>query len=192
LLEYLDFAWSEDRVPTMRAALLPPPGDRNQSYSASARYAHALAQDILPALTEVAPAPDERRLRVGMGASLGALAMLHVHRLHPRSFGALYLQSGSYFRQRFDPQEARFVRFRRISRFVGEIFAGKGRVEPVPVQMTCGTAEENLANNRAVAHALAAQGYAVSLHEQRDAHTWVGWRDCFDPHLADLLRFAWT
>ena len=118
--------------------------------------------------------------------------MLHTHRLHPQSFGALYLQSGSYFRQRFDPQEAGFVRFRRISRFVGEILAGKGWVAPVPVQMTCGTAEENLANNRAVAVALAAHGYGVSLHEQRDAHNWVGWRDSFDPHLADLLRFAWT
>lgn len=191
LLRYLDAAWADGRVPTMRAALLPPPGNRNETYSASARYSRALVQDILPALAEAAPAPAGR-LRVGMGASLGALAMLHTHRLHPQSFGALFLQSGSFFRQRFDPQESEFVRFRRISRFVGEVLAGKGWFEPVSIRMTCGTAEENLANNRAVARALAKQGYDVSLNPHRDAHSWVGWRDAFDPHLVDLLQLVWT
>jgi enterochelin esterase-like enzyme len=192
LLRYLDAAWADGRVPTMRAALLPPPGNRNESYSASARYARALMQDILPALAEAAPAPGYRAPLVGMGASLGALAMLHAHRFHPQSFGALFLQSGSFFRQRFDPQESRFVRFRRISRFVGEVLAGKGWFEPVPIAMTCGTAEENLANNRALARALAKQGYNVSLHDHRDAHSWVGWRDAFDPYLARLLQLVWA
>jgi enterochelin esterase family protein len=191
LLRYLDYAWGEGDVPTMRAALLPPPGDRNQSYSAATRYARALVWEIVPALTELAPAPDERAMRVGMGASLGALALLHAHRLHPQSFGGLFLQSGSYFRQRFDPHEAGFVRFRRISRFVGEILGDRGWFEPVPVKMTCGTVEENLANNRAVAAALAEHGYEVDLVENRDAHNWTAWRDTLDPHLADLLRRVW-
>jgi enterochelin esterase-like enzyme len=191
LVRYLDAVWADGRVPTMRAALLPPPGNRNETYSASARYSRALVEDILPALAEAAPVPADR-MRAGMGASLGALAMLHAHRLHPRSFGALFLQSGSFFRQRFDPQESEFVRFRRISRFVGEVLAGKGWFEPIPIRMTCGTAEENLANNRAVARALQKQGYHVSLHEQRDAHSWVGWRDALDPKLANLLQLAWA
>ncbi len=192
LLRLLDVMWGEGRIPTMRAALLPPPGDRNQSYSASAQYARALVWEILPALAEAAPTPDERRLRVGMGASLGALAMLHAHRLHPHAFGALYLQSGSYFRQRYDPQERSFVRFRRITRFVGEILGGRGWWEPIPVAMTCGTVEENLANNRAVASALADHGYDVAWHENRDAHNWTAWRDTFEPHLVELLARVWS
>jgi S-formylglutathione hydrolase FrmB len=58
--------------------------------------------------------------------------------------------------------------------------------------MTCGTVEENLANNRAVRDALVAQGYDVYLFENRDAHNWVGWRDTFDPHLTDLLTKVWS
>lgn len=191
LLDYLDAAWADGRLPTMRAALVPPPGDRNQSYSGSAHYARAVAHELLPALAEAAPTPDGRQWRVGMGASLGALAMLHCHRIYPQTFGGLFLQSGSYFRQRSDKQESRFVRFRRISRVIGQILAGKGWIDPISVMMTCGTVEENLDNNRAVARALRAQGYDVDLGENRDAHNWTAWRDTFDPHLADLLRSVW-
>jgi enterochelin esterase-like enzyme len=192
LLRYLDAAWAEGSVPTMRAALVPPPGDRNQSYSASAHYARALAHELLPALAEAAPAESDSPRPVGMGASLGALAMLHAHRLYPTAFGGLFLQSGSFFRQRWDRQESEFVRFRRITRAVGQILAGNGWFEPIPVTITCGTAEENLENNRAVARALRAQDYPVELVEIRDAHNWTAWRDALDPYLAELLRAAWT
>src|SRR5262249_14968098 len=144
--------------------------------------------ELLPALVEAAPAPPGREARVGMGASLGALALLHAHRLYPETFGGLFLQSGSFFRQRFDKQESRFVRFRRITRVAGQILAGDGSIDTIPVKMTCGTVEENLDNNRAVARALDAQGYPVELVENRDAHNWTAWRDAFDPPLADLLR----
>ncbi|MDX6485096.1 MAG: hypothetical protein QOF43_249, partial [Gaiellaceae bacterium] len=192
LLDYLDAAWADGRLPTMRAALVPPPGDRNESYSGSAHYARAVAHELLPALDEIAPTPGGRRWRVGMGASLGALAMLHCHRVYPQTFGGLFLQSGSYFRQRFDKQESGFPRFQRISRVVGHILAGNGWFDPISVMMSCGNVEENLDNNRAVAHALRGQGYDVDLVENRDAHNWTGWRDTFDPHLADLLRGVWT
>ena len=58
--------------------------------------------------------------------------------------------------------------------------------------VTCGTVEENLQNNRAVAAALRAHGYDVELHEFRDAHNWTGWRDTFDRHLASLLERVWA
>ena len=126
-----------------------------------------------------------------MGASLGALAMLHVHRMNPASFGALYLQSGSYFRQRFDKQESGFVRFRRISRFMGRVLTGDDWAHPIPIAMTCGTIEENLTNNRATRDALVRQAYDVTLRENRDDHNWTGWRDTFDPHLVELLAKVW-
>ena len=62
-----------------------------------------------------------RPRHAGLGASLGALALLHTRWLHPGAFGALYLQSGSFFRLRWDRHESGFARFRRISRFVGTV-----------------------------------------------------------------------
>ena len=96
LIRYLEHLYVTGRVPPMRAALLAP-GDRNESYSASTKYARALAHDLLPALNQAAPVPRGRSMRVGMGASLGALAMLHVHRLHPASFGASSCSPEAFF-----------------------------------------------------------------------------------------------
>ena len=62
---------------------------------------------------------------------------------------------------------------------------------PIPITLTCGAPEENLANNRAVATALRRQGHEVNLHVNRDAHNYVGWRDTLDPHLTDLLARVW-
>ena len=192
LTRYLDSATAELELPPMRAALLAPVGGaRNEHYSASARYAAAFGREMLPALLDLAPAPHDRRQRIGMGASLGALAMLHLHRVTPGAFGGLFLQSGSYFRRRSDRHEVGFERFARVSRFVGTVLNAREWEEPIPVTMTCGTGEENLQNNRAVAAALAAQGYPVELVENRDAHTWVGWRDTFDPHLTALIQRVW-
>lgn len=185
-------AWAIDqhRLPRLRAALVPP-HDRNQTYSASAAYARAFAHEILPGILAAAPTPHGRRMRIGMGASLGGLSMLHIHRRSPAAFGGLFLQSGSYFRQRYDSQESGFEKFRRISRFMGEVLAAETWAHPIPITMTCGTVEENLANNRATSEALRRQGYEVRLIENRDAHNWIGWRDTFDPHLIDLMNRVW-
>ena len=48
---------------------------------------------------------------VGLGASLGALALLHAQRRFPRTFAGLCLQSGSFFVPRFDRHESGFVRY---------------------------------------------------------------------------------
>jgi len=190
LTRLLDVLVAQGKVPAMRAALLQPE-DRDEIYSASAAYSRALAHEITPKLSELAPTPHGRRWRIGMGASLGGLAMLHTHRRYPAVFGGLFLQSGSFFRQRFDKQEVHFGKFRRIARFMGEVLSTDAWPHPVPVAMTCGSVEENLANNRATRDALVAQGYEVTVAENRDAHNWVAWRDAFDPSLAELLAKAW-
>ena len=127
-----------------------------------------------------------------MGASLGALALLHARWLHPGAFSALYLQSGSYFRPRWDRQEAGFPRFRRISRFVGTVLRAGRAAAPIPITLTCGAPEENLANNRAVAAALRRQGHDVAPRHQPRRPQLDAWRDTLDPHLLDLLARAWT
>lgn len=192
LTKFLDVCVAEGRLPAMRAALLAPPGDRDETYSASAAYSRALAHEILPALGEMAPTAHGRTMRVGMGASLGALALLHTHRRYPASLGSLYLQSGSFFRQRFDKQEAGFPRFRRIARFVGQVLSAEDWAHPIPVTMTCGGIEENLANNHATGGSLVRQGYDVSFVEHPDSHNYTSWRDTLDPHLVDLLAKAWA
>ncbi|HWC14807.1 MAG TPA: alpha/beta hydrolase-fold protein [Actinomycetota bacterium] len=191
LTTFLDHCVVARRLPAMRAALIAPPADRNETYSASAGYARALAHEVLPKLTESVPTAHGRGMRVGMGASLGGLAMLHVHRFYPATFGGLFLQSGSFFRQRFDKQESGFPRFRRIARFVGQVLRAGEAPHPIPVTMTCGTVEENLANNLAIRDALVHQGYDVSFVKNRDAHNYTAWRDTFDTHLVDLLAKAW-
>jgi enterochelin esterase-like enzyme len=190
LLDFLAVATTEGRLPAMRAALLAPV-DRNEHYSASPAWSRALVSEVLPALQALAPTPPGRRWLAGMGASLGALATLAAASTAPASFGGLFLQSGSFFRPGVDDHERDFPRFRRITRFVDDLAAGSGPAEPAPATLTCGTVEENLHGNRVVRDALAARGWQVALHEHRDAHNWVAWRDTFDPWLVDLLQELW-
>jgi hypothetical protein len=170
-----------------RVALLQP-GDRDDEYSGNPAYARTLARSVLPAILATVPVIKPV---VGMGASLGALGMLHAQRRRPGLFGGLFLQSGSFFDRRLDPQESGYSRYGRVTRFVSGIVRGTTRGQPVPVTLTCGLAEENLANNRQMAAALGALGYPTGLVEVPDAHNYVGWRDAFDPALAELLRTVW-
>jgi enterochelin esterase-like enzyme len=163
-----------------RVALVVPE-DRMETYSASARFAHTLVETV----GELKGKP------VGLGASLGGLALLHAHRLEPSSFAGLFLQSGSYFRRRSDPQESRFGRFGRVDRFVGTVLRGVGEPLPVPTTLTCALDEENYVNNAAVARALAEQGYPVEFHAARGGHDWPTWRRALELHLPALLRRVW-
>ena len=174
-------------LPPHRVALLAP-GPRDEWYSASALYSRALYVDVIPALREAANVAGDP---VGMGASLGALAMLVTQRRAPGTFGALFLQSGSFFMPRFDSQESGFVRYARIVRVVRRILRAREHPRPVPVALTCGIAEENVFNNRVMARALAEQGYDARLDEVPDLHNYTAWRDAFDPHLTRLLQRTW-
>jgi enterochelin esterase-like enzyme len=183
LLGYLAWAVETGEAPPLRAALLAPV-KRNDHYAASPRYAAALAEELVPALEPPGPV-------VGVGASLGALALLHAHRGNPDAFVGLFLQSGSFFQPATDPWEEDFPRFGPITRFVGRVLNGREPGTPIPVTITCGSAEENLANNRTLRNALARQAYDVELALVRDGHTWIGWRDALHPHLGRLLSRAW-
>jgi enterochelin esterase-like enzyme len=183
LTQFLDAMTADGRLPAMRAALLAPV-DRNETYSASPTYGRALALGLVPGL--------KRQVRtstvLGMGASLGGLAMLQAQRAHPRVFGGLYLQSSSFFHRVLDEQESGFERFSRITSFVEGVLRSGPVEDPVPVVMSCGRIEENVENNRLMTRSLQAQGYDTRLVENRDVHTYTGWRDTFDPNLVDLVR----
>jgi enterochelin esterase-like enzyme len=169
-------------LPPYRVAMIAP-GHRDEWYSGSALYARALCTDVLPAIQGTVGTTSV----VGMGASLGALAMLHVHVRCP--FAGLFLQSGSFFLPRFDAHESRFPRYRRVVRVTRELQRDAG--PPVPVTLTCGIAEENVHNNRVMTQALAQQGFDAELHEVPDMHNYTGWRDALDPHLTQMLAKVW-
>ena len=176
----------------IRVALLDPPhGLRDQWYSANPDYSDHLAEVVLPALTSrVLTGPV-----IGLGASLGALAMLALQRRHPGSISALALQSGSFFCADLDAQESGYAYFEQICaavRFIsaGPDLAAAGTPRPVPVLITCGTIEENRFNNEAMAEALRGQHYPVTLRLVPDAHTMIGWRDAWFPALDELIRLA--
>lgn len=186
LTTYTGAAIASGALPRHRVALLAP-GHRDDWYSANPAYADALCATVLPALADRYAVTGPV---VGVGASLGALALLHAQRRHPHVFGGLFLQSGSYFVPVHDHMEASFPWFGRITRWVAA--AGRARrVEPVPVVLTCGTVEENLRNNELMQRLLSRQHYPARLVTVRDAHNYTGWRDCLDPHLTSLLRQVW-
>ncbi len=169
--------------------LLLDPIERDRSYSASPAYAHALVTGMLPRVTEAVSTSGRP---VGMGASLGGLAMMHAATSYPGTFSAVFSQSGSFFQPRTDGMERGFAHYGRIARYVEDLDVDPGRLADLRVTLTCGTGEENLANNRSVARRLAQVGVPVQLIEHPDGHNYTGWRDCLDPGLRRLLQAAWT
>jgi enterochelin esterase-like enzyme len=183
LTRYLGAGVAGGWLPRLRAALLSP-GQRNNWYSANSRYARALAERVIPMVTQTVASTA----RIAMGTSLGALAMLHAHCRHPGVADGLFLQSGSFFVPTLDSQERRFPYYRRITAFTAALQAGGVPDVPVPVAMTCGEIEENAANNRLMLALLRSAGYPASLHEVADVHNYTAWRDAFDPCLTELVR----
>jgi enterochelin esterase family protein len=179
---YLAASTASGAVPPLRAALLAP-GDRDEWYSANPAYAQSLGTAALPALEAMVPAT----VRIGVGVSLGALAMLHLHRTSPTLLDGLFLQSGSFFTPELDPQEAGFSGFGPVTAFVADVHAADADPRPIPAALTCGTAEENLADNEAMAASLRRLGYPAEFVQVRDAHNYTAWRDALDPHLTTLI-----
>jgi len=182
LTRYLSAGVAGHWLPRLRAALLSP-GPRDRWYSASMRYTRALCTTVLPAITGRVATSG----RVGMGTSLGALAMLHAYCRCPDAFDALFLQSGSFFLPRFDSHERWFPYYRRVVRFVTDTHDGGLPPRPVPAVLTCGVIEENLENNRLMVKAMRGRAYPATLHEVPDMHNYTAWRDAFDPYLTELL-----
>jgi len=182
LTDYCAAMIASGRLPPHRVALVAP-GARNEWYSASPLYAGALARGVLPA---VAAEVAVRGTPVAIGASLGALAMLHAQHRHPGTFAGLFLQSGSFFTPEHDIQERGFERWARVTSFVAEVLAGGVGSGAAHTVLTCGAGEENIHNNREMAAALGEQ-----LHELGDLHNYTAWRDALDPHLTDLLGGLW-
>jgi enterochelin esterase-like enzyme len=188
LTAYVGALTAVGRLPRMRVALVSA-GARNKRYAANPAYARALTTRLVPALLDAVPT-DGRPVLIGQ--SLGALAALHAAWTSPGTFAGLLLQSGSYFTDDLDPQESGFEYWPQVTGFVSTVHAATQAAPGAPpTTLTCGTAEENYANNLAIRDRLAAVGVETGWGEVRDGHTWTCWRDTLDPHLTDLLGRVW-
>ena len=186
LTRYVGAMVGAGRLPAMRVALVSP-GARNERYAANAAYAEALTQHVVPAIIRQHPTEDPPVLS---GQSLGALAALHAAWTDPGVFGGLLLQSGSFFTPETDAMESGFEHWAEVTGFVQAVLAADERQVP-RTALTCGSAEENLANNRLLHAHLQQIGADVSWGETRQGHTWTNWRDLLHPHLTGLLADVW-
>jgi enterochelin esterase family protein len=167
------------RALVRRDAILVHSDRREEELSCNPRWAARTAARLEP------DAP-----LLGVGTSLGALALLHLHWSRPGLFGGLLLQSGSFFHRDTERSEREFRRFDRVHRFVDRVLHGRGRPAKIPLTMTCGLAEQNLRNNVAVAQALAARGWDVRLALRPGGHDWDAWGPAVREELPGLRRRA--
>src|SRR5690606_40986479 len=117
---YLSVLAADGEAPPTRVlALTADPRDR--LYGACDEYAQALVAAVLPRANEHAPTTAV----VGLGASLGALAVLHAEWRHPGTFGAMLLQSGAFFTPATDPQERGFPAWDAVTGLVAEVGGGR-------------------------------------------------------------------
>ena len=178
--QYLGAAIASGAIPPVRAALLGP-GDRNDWYSANAAYAatdrgRGRADGCRPST-----------VRIGVGISLGALAMLHLHRTCPGVLGGAVAAVGQLLHPRLRPAGSRLQGFAAVTEFVASVHDADADEHPVPAALTCGVLEENLANNKAMTATFGGSASAA-LHEVRDTHNYTAWRDALHPHLTDCSR----
>lgn len=171
-----------DGGPTARA-LLVTADSRELLYGACDGYADAVVETLLPAASAiVATGPV-----LGVGASLGALAALHLEWRHPGTLAGMLLQSGAFFTPETDPQERGFPSWEHVTALVAEVVSDQRAAALPPVAITCGAHEENAANNALLAARLREVGVEVTHAEVADMHNVTCWRDSLDPALRDLL-----
>jgi enterochelin esterase family protein len=183
LVSTLRAATESGRLQPTRVVLLEP-RPRNERYAANPDWADALTGHVLPTIEAAYAGAGRPTL---MGASLGALASLQAEWRHPGTFGALFLQSGSFFRKRVDDEED-FEFWGRVTAFVTSVRRARRRRTDARIVMTCNVDEGNLTNNRQMAQTLAASGHDVVLHELPGRHDWRDWEAAFDPFLLTLLQ----
>jgi enterochelin esterase-like enzyme len=175
-------------LPAFRVALMHPL-DRDEWYAANPVYRAAASEAIRQVMADFA---TDLPL-VAMGASLGGLSavLTALEADHDVPYGGVFAQSGSFFQATLDPQESTYPYFEQVSAATSEVSQSGPAQHPLTIGLTCGALEENLANNQAMAAALAAQGHRVVLRELPDLHNYTAWRDALDPGLTDVLRAAW-
>lgn len=166
-------------------AAFTDPGDRLEEYPDHEGHAHFVATELVGALTERLPLIDQPRGRCLMGSSFGGVATLSTAVRHPRVFGSLIVQSGSFVFTDIGFDHGGGPAFDPVVRFMNAYRADPVRVAD-RMHVSCGVYEPLIAPNRAMVPVFRATGTDVRYVEARDGHNWENWRD----RLRDAL--SWT
>jgi enterochelin esterase family protein len=187
LIEYWTSQMESGALPLCRIALIRPvnPGEDDAWLADPTAFEDALVGRVLPAIRD---RYDTIGPVVLVGASVGALMALSCSVRYPTAFGALFLQSGSFFCHQAGDDETYYP---QIQDFVVGMHAKVGTARRMIIGMTCG-AEPNLLNNQLMARTLRRLGHCVQFDEVGSTHDFESWGRCLDPLLTWLLQTAWA
>lgn len=167
-------------------ALLDPDDERSihrlERYGASDEYRDLLQNVVLPTILERAPTDGPI---IGVGASMGALALLHSADV----FDSLFLQSASIHHSDYgdeDDYRKTYLEYPRVKQFVEAAREQLTSDHKLHINMTCGE-EPNYRGNQALFYALRAQGHVLDGGPVAGGHDYESWGNAFEPHLRDLL-----
>jgi enterochelin esterase family protein len=148
---------------------------RNWEYAANPKQADFLATELLPHLAEKFPVLDGPEFHGIMGASFGAVSSLYTAIRHPRTWGRLLLQSGSFAFTDIGEHE-RGALWDPIVAFVNELRASPPRIES-RIYQSCGTFESLIYYNRSLFPVFQRVADEARFTEAPDGHNWINWRD---------------
>jgi enterochelin esterase-like enzyme len=157
-------------------AVFTHPEDRLDEYPNHAGHARYLSAELVPKLEEELPLVAQPRSRCLMGSSFGAVASLSVAVRHPRLYGALLLQSGSFVFTDIGTDHGGGPAFDPVVKFMNRYRARPRRVAD-RVFLSCGVYEPLITPNRAMVPVFRGTGMDVRYVESRDGHNWESWRD---------------
>ena len=156
-------------------ALLDPQ-DRLKEYANSAAHARFVTSELVPELEHRFPLVGQPDGRCLMGSSFGGVASLSTAVRHPKAYGSLLLQSGSFAFTDIGMEHGGGPVFDPVVRFVNS-FRDRPRKVADRVFMSCGMYEPLIYPNRSMVPLLQSTGMEVRYVESRDGHNWQSWRD---------------
>jgi enterochelin esterase-like enzyme len=162
-------------VADLVAAFLHP-GDRLVEYADSTAHARFVTGELLPHLERHHPLAAQPAGRCLMGASFGAVAALSTAYRHPRTYGSLLLQSGSFVFTDIGTDHGGGPVFDPVVRFTNR-YRARPRAVADRIFVSCGVYEPLIVRNRSMVPVLSATGMRVRYVESRDGHSWENWRD---------------
>jgi len=159
------------------------PGERLTEYPNNPAHARWITSELVPWLEARYPLVGRPAGRCLMGSSFGAVAALSIAARHPRTYGSLLLQSGSFLFTDIGSDHGGGPAFDPVVRFMNRF-----RARPVrPAErafISCGVYEPLIVQNRSMLPVFTETGMTVNYVESRDGHNWESWRDRFGDGLS--------
>lgn len=177
------------RVRPFRVALVDPEFDlRTNWYSCSPEYADAFKHSVIPEISQRVHV--EGRI-AAMGASLGAISLLHIEYDNPGTFGALMLQSTSFHHERFiSREEVNYGERDRVEAFVEKLGSTPFAAELMQIGITWNEGP-GVPGNNVMSNILSIQGHTLEGGLVAGGHDYPSWGNALDPYLGNVLARTW-